>query len=160
METQMDKEALQNDHKHLKVLKSPSKSTQRTQRQPKGTPKGAQVVPRCQKSSPKVSQKAPQSDPQTTPEYEPSSEILISPKCLENTVTAMVLEPRKTNCLSMGTGSAFKGGEFDKHGSNSCVDLTWGKPQEYIRNTQGIHEIPKEYLNNIKGVPQEYLRNI
>ena len=51
--------------------------------------------------------------------------------------------PRKTlfrvskkTCLSKGTGSAFKGGEFDKHGINSCVGL-----KEYLRN-------PKEYLSN------------
>ena len=39
-------------------------------------------------------------------------------------------------CLSKGTGSAFKRGEFDKHGINSCVEL-----KEYLRN-------PKEYLGN------------
>ena len=39
-------------------------------------------------------------------------------------------------CLSKGTGSAFKEGELDKHGINSCVEL-----KEYLRN-------PTEYLRN------------
>mgnify|MGYP007111536787 CR=1 FL=1 len=31
--------------------------------------------------------------------------------------------------------------------------------EEYLRNTLGILEIPKEDLRNIKGVPQDYGRN-
>ena len=45
----------------------------------------------------------------------------------------------------MGTGSAFKGGEFAEHG------------KEYQGN---ISEIPKEYLRNVSGTPEEYMRNI
>ena len=45
----------------------------------------------------------------------------------------------------MGTGSAFKRGEFAKHG------------KEYLGH---ISEIPKEYLRNVSGTPKEYMRNI
>ena len=48
-------------------------------------------------------------------------------------------------CLSVGTGSAFKGGEFAKHG------------KEYLGI---ISEILKEYLRNVSGTPKEYMRNI
>jgi len=48
----------------------------------------------------------------------------------------MPKKTKKKTCLSKGTGSAFKGREFDKHGINSCVGL-----KEYLRN-------PKEYLSN------------
>jgi len=82
METQINTKALQNDQRHLKVVKSCGKDTQQAPKGPTGKPKGAQRVPKWCPGAPKAPQKASQSDSQTTPEYEPSSEMLISPKCL------------------------------------------------------------------------------
>jgi len=55
----------------------------------------------------------------------------------------------KTTCLSKGTGSAFKGGEFAQHSLNSSVKRNiWGIPKAYVWNAYRIH---KEYLRTPKG---------
>ena len=59
METQMDTKALQNDQRHLKVVKSTRKDTQQSPKGPKGMPKGAQSLP-------KVVQKPPKKHPKDT----------------------------------------------------------------------------------------------
>ena len=123
----MDKEALQNDHKHLKVLKSASKSTQRTQRQPKGSPKGPQRVPKWSQGAQKAPQKAPKRHPKAIPKPEKKKNRHLGfnfPLNVSKThacAVRLALEKIRIppTCLSKGTGSAFKGGEFAKHVSTS-----------------------------------------
>ena len=145
----MHTKALQNDQRHLKVVKSAGKDPQRAPKGPTGSPKGPQRVPK----GPQGAQKAPQKPPKRHPKATPKPLQNTSPRLrslfslnVSKTHACAVRFTKKKTCLSKGTGSAFKGGEFDKHGINSCVDLTWGIPY------------PKEYLGNTKGILKEYLR--
>ena len=67
METQMHTKALQNDQRHLKVVKSAGKDTQRAPKGPTGSPKGPQRVPKWSQGAQKASQKAPKRHPKATP---------------------------------------------------------------------------------------------
>jgi len=58
-------------------------------------------------------------------------------------------------CLSKGTGSAFKGGEFAQHSLNSNVNLN-----ERERESKDLWGISKEYLRHTCGIPNEYIRSI
>ena len=66
METQMDSKALQNDQRHLKVVKNDGKDTQRA---PKGSPKGPQRVPKWSQGAQKAAQKAPKGTPKRLPNH-------------------------------------------------------------------------------------------
>ena len=52
----------------------------------------------------------------------------------------------KKTCLSKGTGSAFKGGEFAEHNINSGVNLNERRKRE--RESKDLWGISKEYLRN------------
>ena len=64
----MDTKALQNDQKHLKVVKSARKATQQSAKGPKGKPKGPQRRPKSAKGGPKTFQKAIKRHLKATPE--------------------------------------------------------------------------------------------
>jgi len=68
---------------------------------------------------------------------------------------------QKKTCLSKGTGSAFKGGEFAQHSLNSSVNLNEReRERERERESKDLWGISKEYLRNTCGIPKEYLRSI
>ena len=67
METQMHTKALQNDQRHLKVVKSAGKDTQQTPKGPTGSPKGPQRVPKGPQGDQKAPQQLPKRHPTATP---------------------------------------------------------------------------------------------
>ena len=122
----MDTKALQNDQRHLKVMKSVGKDTQQAPKGPTGRPKSAQRVSKWSQGAPKAFQKAPKRHPKATPKplqnTNPHLRYNFSLNVSKTHACAVRLASKKT-CLSKGTGSAFKGGEFAKNCVDSCVNL-------------------------------------
>ena len=131
----MRKSAKMEVQRHTRDPNGCQKGSQVTPRCSKGSPKVPQGVPKDLKKS----EKAPQSDPHTQNKvdtfskpgfvhrrsvFEPPKlkvdyhcytsgalEKLSFSKQHENTINTMLLGASRTTCLSMGTGSAFQGGE-------------------------------------------------
>ena len=147
METQMNKKALHNDQKHLKVVKSAGKTNQRTQRQPKGPPKGAhmvqkdpQRVPTWSKGVPKALQKPPKGDPKRFPNqckiqthlWDPNftrmSQKHTPVQCLELPKKPVLAREREARLKEESLPNRYQYlGEYLRN--------TWGKPRGYLRNT-------------------------
>ena len=122
----MHTKALQNDQRHLKVVKSAGKDTQRAPKGPTGSPKGPQRVPKWSQGAQKAPQKPPKRHLKATPKplqnTNPHLRSLFSLNVSKTHACAVRFTMEKT-CLSKGTGSAFKGGEFAKNCVDSCVNL-------------------------------------
>ena len=122
----MHTKALQNDQRHLKVVKSAGKDTQQAPKGPTGSPKGPQRVPKWSQGAQKAPQKPPKRHPKANPKplqnTNPHPRSLFSLNVSKTHACAVRFTKKKT-CLSKGTGSAFKGGEFAKNCVDSCVNL-------------------------------------
>ena len=114
----MNKNALNINQKHLPILKSVEKTTQRARRQPKEHPKDAHMVQRCIKNSPKTPKRHPKAIPKPVQNTNPRLKCYF-PQNVSKTHACACFRANLKTCLSKGTGSAFKGGEFAKHVSTS-----------------------------------------